>query len=91
MRLAPIDLGDTTGGTIFLAPPHGVATVVTVGGGVITGDIATVLAAIPSDTDNAAAVLAAAATTPIAANIKKVYDIAIDGAGTEADPWGPAP
>jgi hypothetical protein len=41
--LDPMDLIDTTGGTIFLAPPHVVSNVVTVGGvNVITGDIADV-------------------------------------------------
>ena len=28
--------------------------------------------------------------TPVHANIMKVYSVAIDGAGTSADPWGPA-
>ncbi len=37
----------------------------------------------------AAAVLAAALTSPIAANIKKVKDQTITGAGTEASPWRP--
>lgn len=45
----PMDLIDATGGTIFLAPPHVVAKTITVSGSdVITGDISTVLAAIPS-------------------------------------------
>jgi hypothetical protein len=35
------------------------------------------------------AVLAAAALNPITANIKEVNDLPIDGAGTEADPFGP--
>ena len=38
----------------------------------------------------AAAVLAAAQADPIAANIKEVNSIPVDGAGTEADPFGPA-
>jgi hypothetical protein len=33
--------------------------------------------------------LAAAEATPIHADVRKVYSVAIDGAGTEADPWGP--
>lgn len=37
----------------------------------------------------AAAVLAAAAVSPIKANIKQVNDLTVDGTGTEADPWGP--
>jgi hypothetical protein len=37
----------------------------------------------------AAAVLAAAAMTPISADVKKVNDTTVTGAGTESDPWGP--
>lgn len=37
----------------------------------------------------AAAVLAAAQATPIHADIRKVNNTAVDGAGTEANPWGP--
>lgn len=37
----------------------------------------------------AAAILAAAAADPIAANVKQVNDIDIDGSGTSGDPWGP--
>lgn len=60
--LDPVDLVDTAGGTIFLAPPHVVSKVVTVGGvNVITGDIGD----IPTAGENAAAVLAAAQATPI--------------------------
>ena len=36
----------------------------------------------------AAAVIAAAQSTPIHANIKEVNDTTIDGAGTAGDPWG---
>ena len=43
----------------------------------------------PSAGDNATAVLAAAATTPIQADIRKVNNYVVDGAGTEANPWGP--
>lgn len=38
----------------------------------------------------AAEVLAAAQTTPIHADIRKVNNTAVDGSGTELDPWGPA-
>ncbi len=41
-------------------------------------------------TEIASAVLSAAQTTPIHSDVRKVYNIAIDGAGTEVDPWGPA-
>lgn len=43
----------------------------------------------PSAADIAAAVLAAAQLAPIHADLRKVNAIAVDGAGTEADPWGP--
>jgi hypothetical protein len=46
--------------------------------------------AVPSAAENAAAVLAAAQAAPIHADIRKVNDIAIDGAGTAGDPFGPA-
>lgn len=45
--------------------------------------------AAPTASDNATAVLAAAATTPIQADIRKVNNYVVDGAGTEGDPWGP--
>ena len=44
----------------------------------------------PTATEIAAAVLAAATTTPIAANMKQVNSQSIDGSGTTSDPWGPA-
>lgn len=47
------------------------------------------IAAIPDAATNAAAVLAAATATPLAANIKKVNDLTVDGTGTDGDPWGP--
>lgn len=37
----------------------------------------------------AATVLAAASATPIAADVRRVRGIAINGTGTQADPWGP--
>lgn len=49
----------------------------TAGGGVSAEDIA-------------AAVLAAATLAPIAANLKRVADSVIAGAGTTPDPWRPA-
>jgi hypothetical protein len=45
---------------------------------------------VPTAAQNAAAVLAAAQATPIHSDIRKVYNTAIDGAGTTLDPWGPA-
>lgn len=43
----------------------------------------------PTANDVAAAVLAAAQTTPIHADARKVVGITVDGSGTELDPWGP--
>lgn len=59
--------------------------VVSTSAGVITGDISQV----PTAAQNAAAVLAAAATTPIQADVKRVNGISIYGTGTEENPWGP--
>jgi hypothetical protein len=44
----------------------------------------------PSASANAAATLAAAQLSPINADIRKVNNITVNGAGTEADPFGPA-
>jgi hypothetical protein len=44
----------------------------------------------PTPADTATAVLSAAQATPIAADIQQVNGYVIDGAGTTADPWGPA-
>lgn len=43
----------------------------------------------PSAVDIAAAILSAAGLTPIQADIRKVNNVAVDGTGTELDPWGP--
>jgi cephalosporin-C deacetylase-like acetyl esterase len=43
----------------------------------------------PTASEIAAAVLAAAALAPILSDIRKVNNLPIDGAGTEADPFGP--
>jgi hypothetical protein len=74
---ATVDLVDTTGGTLIFAPDHVVS--YAVGSGVTAGDV----------TDIAAAVLTAASSAPIHANIKKVADTTVNGSGTEASPWGP--
>lgn len=74
---ASVDLVDTTGGTLILAPDHVVS--YAVGSGVTSQD----------KTDIATAVLTAAASAPIASNIKQVNSLTVDGTGTEADPWGP--
>ena len=74
---ASIDLVDTTGGTLVFAPDHVVS--YAVGSGVTSQD----------KTDIASAVLSAASSAPIAANIKKVADTTVTGSGTSGDPWGP--
>jgi hypothetical protein len=62
--------------------------VVSVGGAsVITGDISTVLAAIPSAGANADAVLAAAQVTPIHADVQKMNGAQVLGNGTSVDKW----
>ena len=84
---ATIDLADTTGGTLIFAPDHVVS--YAVGSGVTAQDITDIAAA--SGTAAATATLAAAQTTPIHADIRKVNSYTVDGVGSEADPWGPAP
>lgn len=56
----------------------------------LTGSESAQLMGLPSAASTATAVLSAATTTPIAANIKQVNSLSVDGSGTEADPWGPA-
>ena len=73
-------LYDTTGTSIFPAPEHVVAKVVSVGGAnIITGDIA----------DIPAAVLAAAVAAPIHSNIMKVNTVTVTGNGQPGTEWGP--
>lgn len=73
-------LYDTTGTSIFPAPEHVVAKVVSVGGAnIITGDIA----------DIPAAVLAAAVAAPIHSNIMKVNAVTVTGNGQPGTEWGP--
>ena len=47
------------------------------------------IAAIPNAATNAAAVVAAATATPLAANIKQVNDVTVDGTGAAGNEWGP--
>jgi hypothetical protein len=80
----PTDLVDVTGGTVFLTPPHVVAKTITVtGGNVITGDVGD----LPTASQVAAAVLAAAATDPIHADTKRMNGAAVFGDGSEGDRW----
>lgn len=67
--LAAIDLVDTSGGTIVMAPDHVVS--YAVGSGVTSQD----------KVDIAAEVLSQASSAPIHANVQKVNDITITGAG----------
>lgn len=99
------DIIDTAGstGNIFLAPDH-VTPYQTTGTYAITGDISTVLAAIPSAATNANAVrinLASELTTitdieskvdtlVTGVNISKVNNTTVIGSGTSGDKWRPA-
>ena len=70
------------------------ATVLGVDSGSFTGslsdaDIARIVAALPSASDIAAALLAALNSTTIPVDMIKVKGQAINGSGSEADPWGP--
>ena len=51
--------------------------------------IVTASGAVPTPEQNAAAVLTAAQTAPIHADVRKVNNYAVDGTGTPSDPWGP--
>ena len=71
-------LYDTTGTSIFPAPEHVVAKVVSVGGAnIITGDI----------TDVPALILAAAAASPISADTKRMNGATVRGDGTSGNLW----
>jgi hypothetical protein len=92
------DIIDTAGstGNIFPSPDHVVA-YATGSGALTAGDITniwsaatrTITTTIPTASQVSTQVLADAATTPIASNIKKVNDITVDGNGQDATPWGP--
>jgi hypothetical protein len=66
-----------TAGVQTLLIQSAASTVVTEGGSVPTAE------------QNAAAVLTAAQTAPIYADVRKVNNYAVDGTGTPSDPWGP--
>jgi hypothetical protein len=55
--------------------------------GLASANLDTQLAAIPTDTENATAVLNAAASAPIAADAKKMNGSTINGTGTAGDLW----
>jgi hypothetical protein len=68
-----------TGNPQVLVLASAAATITTADGGSLA----------PTAEQNAAAVIAAAQTTPIWSDIRKVNDVNVDGTGTELDPWGP--
>ena len=70
---------DVVGGPQVTIRQSADSTVVAVGSAVLPADITAI----------AAAVLAAAAAAPIAADIRKVNSITVDGTGADADPFGP--
>lgn len=100
---AGIDLGNvenqsttlTLSGTT-IATASAVTTVNGLAAGVITstsiatGAIDADALAADAGTEIAAAVLAAAQSNPIDANVQEVNDVAITGVGTSGNPWGPA-
>lgn len=57
--------------------------------GMASANMDTQLAALPTDIENAAAVLSAANASPIDSNVKEVNDVTLTGDGS-ATPWGPA-
>jgi hypothetical protein len=73
-------------GNIYPMPAH-VVPYQTTGTYAITGSLQDALDAIA---DVPADVLAAAQTTPIHSDVRKVVGITVDGTGTDIDPWGPA-
>lgn len=70
---------NNTGSPQVLVRASAAGTIVAVGSGVTAQD----------KTDIIDGVLAAAQATPIHADIRKVNDLTVQGAGTEGDPWGP--
>jgi hypothetical protein len=70
---------DVVGGPQVTVRVSADATVVATGSGVLPADITAI----------ATAVLAAAQTTPIHSDIRKVNNYVVDGQGTAGDPWGP--
>ena len=58
-------------------------------GSLSDADIARIVAALPSASDIAAALLAALNATTIPVNMVQVKGQGINGSGSEADPWGP--
>ncbi len=68
----------------------GVPDVVETGVSGLTGAESAQLMGLPSASANATAILTAAQTTPIHANIKVVNDVVVTGTGVEGDTWGPA-
>jgi hypothetical protein len=56
--------------------------------GLASANLDTQLDALPTAAENAAEVISAAAADPIAANVKEVNDVALQGDGS-ATPWGP--
>lgn len=82
---APVVSSTSGGGSITLYAGKVYTSVVSTASPVITGDISDV----PTAIENAAAVLAAAQSTPIYSEIRRVNGVAVDGTGTDLDPWGP--
>jgi len=84
----PLVASTTGGGSITLYADKVFVAETGVSG--LTASESAKLMGLPSAGDTATATLAAAQTTPIQADIRKVNNITVDGVGTEADPFGPA-
>lgn len=84
----PLVASTTGGGSITLYADKVFVAETGVSG--LTASESAKLMGLPSAGDTATATLAAAQTTPIQADIRKVNNITLDGVGTEADPFGPA-
>lgn len=83
----PVVSSTTGGGSITLYA--GKVYTVSVGASALTPAESAKLMSLPDSTTTATAVLSAAATTPIQADIRKVNNYTVDGEGSESNPWGP--
>jgi len=84
---APVVAATTGGGSITIYADK--VYVVSTGGSALTPSESAKLMGLPDSAANATAVLTAAQAAPIHADIRKVNAVTVDGAGTEADPFGP--
>jgi hypothetical protein len=79
----------TTGGSGIEINWRVPVSVVSTGGSALTPTESAYLLALPSASSTATAVLSAATSAPIAANIEQINAQTVSGTGTALDPWGP--